>query len=80
MGRFPGVVICYQVGFLVRVFRPYGLVDRLSDRLFIRNIPMSMYMDRRSRYRGGGSASGKDVLSWYSPIPPAHTRLSPNPC
>ena len=34
----------------VRVFRTSGLVDRQSDRLYIRNIPLSGFMNRCSRY------------------------------
>ena len=35
----------------MRVFWSSGLVDRPSDRLYVRTIPLSGCMDRRSRYR-----------------------------
>ena len=34
----------------MRVFCLSGLVDRPSDRLYVRNIPMSGYMERLSHY------------------------------
>ena len=46
-----GGVVCTSRFCQVGVFVPYGLVNRPSECLSIRTIPLSRWMDRLSRYR-----------------------------
>ena len=47
---FPWAVVCTPANWRVRVFLSSGIVDRLSENLSVRTIPLSGWMDRRSRY------------------------------
>ena len=48
--RVPGGIVCFTADCQVRVFGISGLIDRLSDRMYIRNIPLYGCMDRPPRY------------------------------
>ena len=47
----------------VRVLWSSGIVDRPSDRFYVRTITLSGCMEKRHRYRGGGSGDRASVGS-----------------
>ena len=50
----------------VRVFVPSGLVHRPSDRMSVRTIPLSGYMERRYRYKPEDLLDRRmSVMDWY---------------